>query len=158
MAERDQRRPLRMAKEKFVGADAPRDVDAAKPLLIRRGRVESVELYEIKDSELDVFEKGSPADTQLNFAIFLLSIAFAAICTLASATFSDKTIETTFIVAAVVGVLLGLYFLVSWWRTHSSIKDVCTRIRHRIPPTIPVAPEEPDDLAEPDEPAPPPQG
>lgn len=148
-----------MAQEKPVAADAPRDVEAAKPLVIRRGRVESVDLYEIKDSELELFEKGSPADTQLNFAIFLLSVAFASVCTLASATFADKTVETTFIVVAVVGVLLGAYFLISWWRMRSSISAVCARIRQRIPPETPPLPEEPAEAAEHDEQPPPqPQG
>lgn len=80
-----------------------------KPLRVRRGRVESVDLYEIKDNELELFRKGSPADLQLNFAIFLLSLAFSAIGTLSTATFANATVHTTYIVIAVVGVLLGIY-------------------------------------------------
>jgi len=41
-------------------------------LRVRRGRVESVDLYEIKDTELDELEKGTPAELQLNFAVFNL--------------------------------------------------------------------------------------
>jgi len=50
----------------------PQNTEDSKPLRVRRGRVESVDLYEIKDSELEIFQRGSPADLQLNFAIFLL--------------------------------------------------------------------------------------
>lgn len=39
---------------------------------VRRGKVESVDLYEIKDSELDILEQGTPATLQLNFAIFFV--------------------------------------------------------------------------------------
>jgi hypothetical protein len=115
--------------------------------------VASVDLYEIKDSELELFEKGSPADLQLNFAIFLVSVAIAAVSSLATATFASQTVHTVFIVTAVVGVLLGVYLGISWWRNHTSLRDVCKTIRQRIPsdaseevlgeaPTIPKAPAE----------------
>jgi hypothetical protein len=109
-------------------------VDGEKPLRVRRGRVESVDLYEIKENELDLLEKGSPADLQLNFAIFLLSIAFAAICALVTATFARPRVETIFLFVSIVGIALGLYLLAAWYRNHTSSAAVCTRIRSRIPP------------------------
>lgn len=112
----------------------PRDSSNEKPLRVRRGRVDSVDLYEIKDTELDMLEKGSPADLQLNFAIFLLSLAFAAACTLATVTFPQATIQTTFIIVLVVGVLIGVYLLLSWWWNRTSLKSICKNIRNRIPP------------------------
>lgn len=106
-----------------------------KPLRIRRGRVESVDLYEIKDSELDLFQKGSPADLQLNFAIFLFSIAFSGILTLGTATFANKNVQTAFVVVVVVGLLLGTYLIISWLRNRTSLTKVCTRVRERIKET-----------------------
>lgn len=106
-----------------------------KPLLIRRGKVESVDIYEIKDNELDLFEKGSPSDLQLNFCIFLLSIAFSAIVALTTATFANPTIHTTFVVVAVVGILIGAYLLISWSRNRTSVKAACDIIRRRIKET-----------------------
>jgi len=150
-----------MAKEKSLAKAPSRDSEGDKALVVRRGRVESVDLYEIKDSELDLLERGSPADLQLNFAIFLVSMAFSAICTLATATFSNKTIENAFIVVSVVGILLGAYLLIAWWTNRKSLKDVCARIRQRIPPEIAATDldtEEPDQEPEaaenPDEPRP----
>jgi hypothetical protein len=113
----------------------PQNPDDSKPLRIRRGRVESVDLYEIKDSELDVFQRGSPADLQLNFAIFLLSLAFSAIASLATATFKNENVHTTFIVVAVVGMLLGIYLLISWYRNRTSLHTLCNRVRERIKET-----------------------
>lgn len=113
----------------------PQNADDNKPVRIRRGRVESVDLYEIKDSELDIFQRGSPADLQLNFAIFVLSLAFSAIASLATATFKNDNIHTTFIVVAVVGVLLGVYLLISWFRNRTSLHTVCDRVRERIKET-----------------------
>ena len=115
--------------------NAPQNLDDSKPLRIRRGRVESVDLYEIKDNELEVFQRGSPADLQLNFAIFLLSLAFSAIASLATATFKSANIHTTFIVVAVVGVLLGIYLLISWFRNRTSLQTLCSRVRERIKET-----------------------
>ena len=109
-----------------------------KPLLIRRGRVESVDLYEIKETELDLFENGSPADLHLNFSIFLLSIAFSAILALATATFANATVHTTFVVVAVVGILIGAYLLIAWWRGRRSVRSTCTMIRRRIKETTSV--------------------
>lgn len=115
----------------------PREVEGDKPLRIRRGRVDSVDLYEIKDSELDLLEKGSPADLQLNFAIFVLSIAFSSIAALATASFTNARVEQAFVVVSVVGLLLGAYLLIMWARNRTSLTAVCRRIRSRIPSDLP---------------------
>ena len=100
---------------------------------VRHGRVASVDVFEIKESELEIFEKGSPADLQLNFALPLLTMAFEAVCILVTATFANQTTKTVFIVLAVVGALFGLYLLVAWKRNRKSLKIVCRTIRSRIP-------------------------
>lgn len=108
--------------------------DGENHVRIRRGRVESVDLYEIKDSELEILERGSPADLQLNFAIFLLSLSFTGVCTLATATFEKPRIEQAFLIVTVAGALLGAYLLISWFRNRTSLRVLCKRIRQRIPP------------------------
>lgn len=126
-----------------------KQLDDGTSLRVRRGRVESVDLYEIKDTELDTLEKGTPADLQLNFAIFLLSLAFSAIASLETATFPNKSIETTFIIVSVVGILLGGYLMIAWWRARSEVKELCKKIRLRIPPDA----QPPDEEEEEEEPA-----
>ncbi len=124
-----------MAKGQLIAmSQKNRQLDDSTPLRVRRGRVESVDLYEIKDNELDTLEKGTPADLQLNFAIFLLSLAFSAIASLGTATFPNKAIETTFIIVSVVGILLGAYLIITWWRARSEVNELCQKIRQRIPP------------------------
>jgi len=107
-------------------------LQGSKTLVIRRGIVESVDIYEIKDSELDHLEKGTSAELQLNFAIFLLSLSFSAITSLFTATFVNDSVRTTFIVVAVVGVLLGAYLMIAWFRAKSAVKELCKSIRLRI--------------------------
>lgn len=79
--------------------------------------------------------KGSPADLQLNFAIFLFSIAFSGIAALATATFANADTKTAFVVVVVVGLLLGSYLIISWLRNRTSLVVVCERIRERIKET-----------------------
>ncbi len=111
-----------------------------KELVVRRGRVGSVDLYEIKENELELLEKGSPANLQLNFSVFLLSIAFSAIAALATANFKHPITETIFVIVAVVGILVGVYLLISWWRTRASIGELVKKIRERIPPDVASSP------------------
>lgn len=103
---------------------------------VRRGLVASVDLYEIKDSELDLLEKGSPADLQLNFSIFLLSLAFSGICTLVSASFANPKTEQAFMLITICSFFIGVYLLFVWFRNKTSLKQVCERIRNRIPPDV----------------------
>lgn len=117
-------------------AELPRDSTDQNSVRIRRGRVGSVDLYEVKDSELDILEKGSPADIQLNFSIFLLSVAISGVFSLATSTFANPRIETTFIVVTVVGFILGIYLMISWMRNRTSLRSLCKSIRERIPPDV----------------------
>ena len=103
---------------------------------VRRGRVESVDLYEIKENELELLEKGAPSGLFLNFAVFLLSLAFGAITTLSTATFANTSIQTLFVVVSVVGVLGGTFLIILWWRSRESITQVIRHIRGRIPPEV----------------------
>lgn len=114
----------------------PSDDLESTPLPVRRARVQSVDLYEVKDSELDILEKGTPADLQLNFAVFLLSIAASAVMALATATFKYHAVQTAFVVVATVGVLMGIYLLIAWSRNRSSSRDVCIAIRLRMGETV----------------------
>lgn len=110
------------------------ETDLGEKIVIRRGRVDSVDLYEVKDTELELLEKGPPASFKLNFSIFLLSLAFSAIVTLTTTTVKKPILETVFVVVAVIGVFLGGYLLISWWKTRTSIAETITTIRKRIPP------------------------
>ena len=101
-------------------------------LQVRRGRVESIDLYEVKEDELDLLEKGSQATLQLNFSIFLFSIAFTSIAALATSDFKWKIIESVFTFVSLIGIILGAYYIISWRRTKTSITGVISTIRNRI--------------------------
>ncbi len=105
-----------------------------KPLRVRRGRVDSVDLFEVKEHELEILENGEPTGIYLNFSIFLLSVALSCILALGSATFSSSRMENIFLFLAIIGLIGGLLLIVLWWRGRKSIKSIITRIKNRIPP------------------------
>lgn len=126
--------------------------------LIRRGRVELLNIYEVKEHELELLEKGSAGTLQFNFAIFLFSIALTCIAALATADFKWDLAKTIFTFITVIGPLFGGYLMLSWWRTRVSLKEVVSVIRRRINGQVPDAqileeletqPKTPDDNEEP---------
>lgn len=114
--------------------------------LIRRGRVEILNIYEVKEHELELLEKGSAGTLQFNFAIFLFSIALTCIAALATADFKWDLAKTIFTFITVIGPLFGGYLMLSWWRTRTSLKEVVSVIRSRINGQVPhfEIPEEPE--------------
>lgn len=113
----------------------PKDPSDDSSIRVRRGCVDSVDLYEIKDSELDLLEKGSPSGLFLNFSIFLFSIAFSAIASICTAeSFKDPLAEKIFIQISFTGIVVGLLLLVLWYRGRGSVAKTISEIRERIPP------------------------
>lgn len=49
---------------------------------IIRGRVDSLSLYEITETELDTLERGSPYSIHLNFGVFLLTLGLSFLTSL----------------------------------------------------------------------------
>ena len=124
----------------------PNSPHSDEKLLIRRGRVDSLNIYEVKEHELELLEKGQVGTLLLNLGIFLLSIAFTCIAALATADFRSPIAETVFIFIIVVGILGGLCLILIWWKTKQSIKEVVSIIRSRLngefpPVEIPESPE-----------------
>lgn len=107
---------------------------------IRYGLIDSVDIFHVKESELDTLESGSPAEVDLNFAIALFSFAFSAVTTILTATFHRPIYQTLYLVIALVGLVLGIYFSFRWWKARTSIKRIIKTIRDRIPTPLPVVP------------------
>ena len=102
---------------------------------IRRGRVDSVELYEIKENELEQLESGSAGDIFLHLAVFLFSLGFAAVASLVTTVeYKYPIFQFVFVVVAVVGFIGALVLFAIWRQSRKSLKIVCKRIRSRMPP------------------------
>lgn len=107
-------------------------LDENQPI-IKRGRVDSLNIFEIREDELNTIEKGSTTSLYLNFAIFLLSIAASFLIALLTSDFKDKLFTfTIFCVVTVVGFVIGLILLIMWFREKDEFKEVIKIIRQRI--------------------------
>jgi hypothetical protein len=110
---------------------------------IRRGRVDSLTIYEITDYELGVLAAGSPASIYLNFSILLLSVAVAGLLALLTATFSWPIAREAAILLTIVGAIGGVFLLLLWRHSHASTGGIVKRIRDRVPPGDDGTPAEP---------------
>ena len=106
--------------------------NGSKPLQVRRAPVGSIDIYEVKDSELEILEKGGPAAIQLNFAVFVFSLAFSALGTLLTATFESDVVKTFYVVVVAGGSIMGAYWVFQWKQSSTSIKKAVEDIRNRM--------------------------
>jgi len=107
-------------------------LDENQPI-IRRGRVDSLNIFEIREDELNTIEKGSTTSLYLNFAILLLSIAASFLIALLTSDFKDKLFTfTIFCVVTAVGFVIGLILLIMWLCEKNEFKEVIKTIRQRI--------------------------
>ena len=105
--------------------------DVKNPV-IRRGSVDFIDVYEVKESELELLEKGLPATLDFNFAIFLFSSAITSVIALASSGFKSERVESIFIVFSIGAFIASLYLGFRWWFSRKSIKELVQTIRDRI--------------------------
>lgn len=100
---------------------------------IKRGRVDSLSIYEISDSELTTIERGSTNSIFLNFAIFLLSMAISFFISLLTTDFQNKqTVMIVFIVLTVVGFVGGSFLLILWYKLKDEFKITINKIKERM--------------------------
>ncbi|MCX7637780.1 MAG: hypothetical protein N2044_08055 [Cyclobacteriaceae bacterium] len=100
---------------------------------IKRGRVDSLSIFEIREDELNTIEKGSTTSLYLNFSIFLLSVAVSFLIALLTSDFKDKILTfTIFCVVTTVGFIIGLVLLIMWLRQKDDFKEVIENIRQRM--------------------------
>ncbi len=108
------------------------DPSAVQPE-IRRGRVSSLEIYEITKDELGTLEQGTPCGVFLNLAIFFWSTAAAFFTSLVTGNIQTTKVFTVFVVVIVVGIAAGVVLTLLWWRTRGLTNDLLKKIRQRIP-------------------------
>jgi Na+/melibiose symporter-like transporter len=104
-----------------------------KSVRIKRGKVDSLSLYEITDYELDVLEKGSPGSIYLNFGIFLLSTSLSLLVALLTTEIKSDRVFTVFTVIVVLGVIGGSVLLFLWYSSKETVSVIIKKIKDRIP-------------------------
>src|SRR6266540_331250 len=84
---------------------------------IRRGRVSSLEIYEITKDELATLEQGTPCGLFLNLAIFFWSAAASFFTSVIAGNIESTKVFTVFVVVVVVGIAAGIVLTLLWWQT-----------------------------------------
>ncbi|MEX6625286.1 hypothetical protein [Tenacibaculum salmonis] len=100
---------------------------------VKRHKFDSLTIYEVSESELDIIEKGSPSSIYLNFAIFLISVAASFLASLLTNDYTNK--QNTFIVFLVItilGFIIGLFLIILWLRTKNDFDEAIKKIKERV--------------------------
>ncbi len=100
---------------------------------IKKGKVDSLTIYEITDGELDTIERGSPNSTFFNIGIASLSIAISFFVTLVTVELTSRPkLFTIFTIVTVVGFVAGVILMILWIKTKNDVDEVLKKIRDRI--------------------------
>lgn len=100
---------------------------------IKRHKFDSLNIYEVTESELETLEKGSPSSIYFNFSIFLLSVAISFFASLLTNDYTNK--QSTFIiflVITIVGFVIGIFLLILWLRTKNSFNEIIQKVKDRM--------------------------
>lgn len=100
---------------------------------INRHPVREVDVYELKEHELEQLVNAAHAPTHLSSSMFFLSNAFTSIACLVTATFKSEVVRAAFLFMATAGLAAGIAFLGSWLRTRAGNRRIAKAIRKRPP-------------------------
>lgn len=124
-----------MAKgEHLIMAPQEDNVESVK---VRRGKFDSLSLYEVTESELQELECGGQDDVMLNVGIFLLSTAISFLISLLTTKIESLKTYCVFVLIAIVGFVGSVILLILWNRTRKSRAAIVKRIKDRMPSDTP---------------------
>jgi hypothetical protein len=98
---------------------------------VRRGRVDSIDLYEVTEEELQELERGGEANNYLNFALALFSVAVSFSIALGTTSPTDRQFYV-FLIIIVGTALAALIFGAIWWNNRRTVRELAARIRARM--------------------------
>jgi hypothetical protein len=96
-----------------------------------RHPVDSLNLYEVREDELESLEKGSHGSLALNFGIFLLSTGISFLIALIVNEIEPGRKHDIFVAVTALGLVIGTALLIVWWLTRVRVKDVIKKIKAR---------------------------
>ena len=99
-----------------------------------RGRLGNFVVYEISKEELERLKQGS-GTTELSFALSLLTMAITLLVALNTADVKSQQLFTVFTLFVIVGIILGIYFLITWIVKKRTIKELVKSIESRVDET-----------------------
>ena len=105
-----------------------------KPVEIRRGRYDSLSLYEVTEHELDILKQGTPLSVLLTVGISLCTIGVSFLITLFTTPITTGSIVFVVFTSIVVGSFIGSFVCICWWYSNrQSVPSVIEKIKSRMP-------------------------
>lgn len=101
---------------------------------IRKGRVRTLAIHEVSETELNVLAQGSPNSIHLNFAISLFTLAVSFLISLLTTKIEDDRLFIVFVLITIVGFIISVFLFVLWKKEYKSIRRCVDDIRKRLPP------------------------
>ena len=103
---------------------------------IVRARLDTLNVYEISENELENLERGGPESLLLNFAIFFLSnaISFTVTLMLSSVDIKSNRVFAVLVIVCVVSWVAAIVLGGLWISSNRSKKSTIHIIKKRLPP------------------------
>ena len=111
----------------------PSKMPPAAEVRIRRGFIGEITIHQVADDELETLARGYPDSAYLNYSIFLLSVAVSFLITLLTTQVTGRVFNV-FAFIVILGFLLGVWFLILWFKNRRSTSELVQKIRKRLPP------------------------
>ncbi len=100
---------------------------------IKRAKVDSLTIYEITESELQLLQNGSQSSFYLNICISSASFFVAFIISLLTTSFTGKEIiKTVFVCISVCTFIVMILYFIRWLFAKKDLKKIFERIKNRI--------------------------
>ena len=106
--------------------------------LVKRGKYDSLTIYEVTVEELDILENGSSNTLLLNLSISFWSICVSFFIALISSTWKlegEGNNLMTFIIFLGLCLTTGIAALICtllWWKTEDNFKKIIKKIKERL--------------------------
>ncbi|NCQ16908.1 MAG: hypothetical protein COZ80_06560 [Ignavibacteria bacterium CG_4_8_14_3_um_filter_37_9] len=101
---------------------------------IRKGRVKTLTIHEVSETELNVLAQGSPNSIHLNFSIGLFTLASSFLISLLTTNIESDRVFMIFVTVVTIGFISSIILFFLWIKDYKSIKKVVEEIRKRLPP------------------------
>lgn len=122
-----------MAEEKPVSKEAAMKKQDSEEVVIRRGRVGSISLFEITDAELQTIEHGAPSSTLTNFGFFLGSAFLSFLSVLLSTPISSDRLFVVYVIIAICSGLISVCCFIVASKMKGGLKELIAKIKERVP-------------------------
>lgn len=112
------------------------DSDGEK-IVVKRGKVDSIKIYEVSESELTTIEAGAPSSLYLNFTTFFGGIFLSFISVLLTVKFDldikkELVVFIMFLLLDIVTGFLTIIMVIIWLVKRKDLSDIIKRIKERI--------------------------